>query len=49
MLKTNEESTGVVANLLFGIYDTPVAFAYKILEDAVLEGSLRASYDNDKH
>ncbi len=48
-VKTDENSTGLVSNLLFGAFDTKVAFAYKVEEDGVIEGSLRAAFDYGKH
>jgi len=47
--ETREEATGLVANLLFGAFDTPVAFAYRIESEGVFEGSLRGSYTLDKN
>lgn len=47
--RTVEDATGLVANLLLGAFDTPVAFAYKLEKDGMLEGSLRAIYTYSKH
>lgn len=42
-VKTSEESTGNVAKLLLGIYDVPVAVAYKDEERGWVEVSFRAT------
>ena len=47
VMEAKESSTGIIANLLIGAFDTPIGISYRLIKDEdMCEISMRGSYDS---